>query len=49
MGKATTMAMLDTSMVPTTSGSTPNFWLENSGVHSVPVRKSSTGTSRRNS
>src|SRR5688500_125236 len=36
-------------MVPATSGSTPNRWLANRGVHSVPVRKSRTGTSRRNS
>ena len=34
--------------MPSTSGSTPKRWLANSGVHSVPVRKSSTGTSRKN-
>ncbi len=43
------MAIAETSIVPTTSGSTPNLRLANSGVHSVPVRNSSTGTSCRNS
>ncbi len=47
-GTATAMAMAETSVVPSSSGSTPNFWFEKSGVHSVPVRNSRIGTSRKN-
>ena len=43
------MAIDDTSIVPTTRGITPNLGLAKSGVHSVPVRNSASGTWRRNS
>src|SRR5688500_13053852 len=42
------MAMSDTSVVPATRGRMPKRGVEKSGVHSVPVRNSSSGTSRRN-
>src|SRR5262245_57504134 len=49
IGNATTIAIAETSIVPTTSGRTPKCWFAKSGVHSVPVRNSRIGTSRRNS
>jgi hypothetical protein len=48
IGSATAIAIADTSIVPATSGMTPNRGTAKSGVHSVPNRKSVIGTSRRN-
>src|ERR671912_2742052 len=47
IGSATSIAMLDTRTVPATSGRTPKLGVANRGVHSVPNRKSVSGTSRR--
>ncbi len=47
MGSATIIAIVETSIVPMTSGSTPKRLLAKSGVHSVPKRKSPIGTSRK--
>src|SRR5687768_7964797 len=48
IGRATAIAMVETSTVPATSGRTPNRRLAKSGVHSVPVRNSTMDTSLRN-
>ncbi len=47
MGSATIIAIVETSIVPMTSGNTPKRLLAKSGVHSVPKRKSPIGTSRK--
>ena len=43
------LAIVVTSSVPPISGSTPNFAGSKSGAHSVPVKKSTTETSPKNS
>ncbi len=47
-GSATSIAIPEASSVPETSGRTPKCLSEKSGVHTVPNRNSSSGTSRRN-
>src|SRR3989338_1533472 len=47
-GKATIIAIPEVIAVPAKSGRTPNFLLEKSGVHSLPVKNSQTETSWKN-